>query len=166
MREALRELPTSPTLNPGAYMAGVFSTGRHRFPNQPYPRLPNHYRAGNLITRPLPCILSAATVTINQIRFCPPPPTPDKYHPSLLHGECYTSWNRDLLTWNITFNSLYSYGGLRERTASGIVVRMAGPVLTKHFRSPLTFLLTFVSGTKVVYSYSLCFNDFSEGPWS
>ena len=41
---------------------------------------------------------------------------------------------------------------------------MASSVLTKHFRSPPTFLLTFVSWTKVVYSYSLCFNDLPYDP--
>ena len=56
-------------------MAGVFSTGSTDSQINPT-RLPNHNRAGNLVTRPLPCILSAATVTINQIPFLPPSTNP------------------------------------------------------------------------------------------
>ena len=75
----------------------------------------NHYRAGNPVTRPLPCILPAATIT--QISFCPPPPPPDKYQPSLLYGKCYTTWKSEqnqrlCKEWIAHVTSVFLFGQL------------------------------------------------------
>ena len=65
----------------------------------------------------------------------------------------------------VTFKGLYSNSGLLRSANSRIVVRFTAVYVSPEqteSRSP--FYWTFVSGTKVVYSYSLCFNDLSKGP--
>ena len=67
----------------------------------------------------------------------------------------------------VTFKGLNSNSGLLRRANSRIVVRFAAVYVSpEQTESRSTFYWTFVSGTKVVYSYSLCFNDLSKGPWS
>ena len=56
-----------------------------QIPKSTLPCLPNHYLAGNLVTRPLPCILPAATIT--QIPFVPLhlPPTSNSHLCSMVN---------------------------------------------------------------------------------